>query len=294
MVSGLEGLRSLVHENFLPAIDRCTIILSRLRGLAQFHDSRSDIGIGVTQITRLMDIMSSLSLIGHKILIHTMDELESFVAFSSWLRFTIDRLAASSTASDELTEREATIDNPKVLMYIQHFLTNSLLDGFFNDVSKEDYTADWNQVEDGAGLLDLLDKQLKRREQDLVSMKALPQTDFMVNYAITCSSRIFESVAEAKKRSVRFGAAIGLSINHPITKVDVKMSQGLQKVRYSISSCYHIDPLIKLTKRGASRLWYCHRRKPHRQVDFFYFRIAPVLTLVSLSLPNNARYNKWD
>lgn len=56
-------------------------------------------------------------------------------------------------------------------------------------------------------------------------MKALPHVDFLVNYATTWSNRIFSSVAEAKRRSVRFGTPLKLAIGgqHPITKMDVKM-----------------------------------------------------------------------
>lgn len=229
VVSGLENLRSLVHENFLPALERCSIILSRLRGLAQFYDTRDDIGFSVTQITRVMDIISCLTLVGHKILVLVMDELEHFVAFSKWLRFQIDRLASSS-ANEELTEKEATMDNSKILTYIERFLTQSPLDIFFDDIAKEDYTADWDHIEGGPSLLDVLDKQLKKREDGQASMRALPHVDFLVKYMTTRSDKIFKDIAEAKKRSVRFGKPMKLSTGRPITKMDVKMCDNSGKV----------------------------------------------------------------
>ncbi|KAF7560005.1 hypothetical protein G7046_g4140 [Stylonectria norvegica] len=229
VVSGLEGLRSLVHENFLPALDRCTIILSRLRGLAQFYDSRDDIGFSVAQISRAMDIIGCLSLVGNKILVEIMGELECFTAFSTWLRFQIDRLASSSTANEELTEKEATMDNSKVLTYIERYLTNSPLRVFFDDVAKEDYAADWAHVEDGPRLLDVLDAQLKKHENGQQAMKALPHVDFLVDYLATCSSRIFKGIAEAKKRSVRFGKPIKITVGHPISQMDVRMCRVKEK-----------------------------------------------------------------
>ncbi|KAK8915480.1 Anaphase-promoting complex subunit 4 [Metarhizium anisopliae] len=220
VVSGLENLRSLVHENFLPALERCTIILSRLRGLALFYDDRDDIGYSVTQTSRLLDIIACLGLVGHKILSNVMDELEHFNAFSTWLRFQIDRQASSSTTADELTEKEATIDTSKVLTYIENYLTHSPLDVYFDQVSEEDWQADFDHIEDGVGILPILDAQLKKQESGQGSRKALQHVDFLVSYVTTCSSRIFKDIAEATKRSVRFGKAVKLSIGQPIALMD--------------------------------------------------------------------------
>ncbi|KAF9773815.1 hypothetical protein IL306_008292 [Fusarium sp. DS 682] len=212
VVSGLEGLRNLVHENFLPALDRCGIILSRLRGLAQFHDSRDDIGFTLQQTSRLMDIVQCLQLIGHKVLINVMDELESFTEFSAWLRFQIDRLASSSSASEELTEKEATMDIAKVLSYIENYLTDSPLRLFFDEMTREDYEADWAHIEGGPTLLHLLDQALVKWENGRPNMKALPRVEFLVSYATSWANRTFKWIAEAKKRSVRLGNPIRLSV----------------------------------------------------------------------------------
>ncbi|OAA44847.1 Quinoprotein amine dehydrogenase, beta chain-like protein [Metarhizium rileyi] len=223
VVSGLENIRSLVHENFLPALERCAIILSRLRGLAQFHDDRDDIGYSVTQTSRLLDIIGCLSLVGHKILLNAMDELEHFNAFSTWLRAQIDRLVSSSTAADELTEKEATMDTSKVLTYIERYLTNSPLDVFFDQVSEEDWQTDLEHMEDGVSLLPILDAQLRKQESGQASRRAIQHVDFLVSYVTTCSRRLFKDVAEATKRRVRFGEAVKLSIGQAITLMDTRM-----------------------------------------------------------------------
>ncbi|EGX89143.1 anaphase-promoting complex component Cut20/Apc4 [Cordyceps militaris CM01] len=225
VTGGLEGLRNLVHENLLPALERCAIILSRLRGFAQFYDTRDDIGFTTTQVNRVLDIISCLSLVGHKILLHTMDEREHFAAFSGWLHFQIERLSATSSATDELTEREATMDTSRVLTYIERYLTASPLDAFFDAVAHEDYEADWAQIEDGPSLLDILDRQLKKAEAGQPAMKALPHVDFLVNYATRWTDRIFKDIADAKKHSVRSGAPMRLKIGGPISKMDVKMAE---------------------------------------------------------------------
>src|SRR5687767_13389696 len=229
-MSGLENLRSLVHENFLPALDRCSIILSRLRGLAHFYDTRDDIGFSVVQINRVMDIIASLTLVGHKILVMVMDELDNFTAFSTWLRFQIDRLATPATAGEELTEKEATLNVGKVLAYIEGYLTASPMAIFFDEISRDDYKTDWDHLEDGRSLLDVLDKQLRRREEGQPSMKALPHVEFLISYATARSNKIFEGIAEAQKRRVRFGKAMPLSIGRPVLNMDMKLRDASNEV----------------------------------------------------------------
>lgn len=193
-----------------------------------FHKQRDDIGFSVAQISRVMDIMACLSLVGHKILTHVMDELEHFAAFSTWIRFQIDRLASS--ANDDLTEKGATMDSSRVLTYIERYLTSSPLDLFFDEITKEDYSADWEHCEDGPSLLDMLDKQLVKHESGQPSMRALPHVSFLVSYATTWANRVFKDIAEAEKRSVRFGEPVKLSIGRPIGSMDIVVSH-TQEVR---------------------------------------------------------------
>ncbi|KAF4591574.1 anaphase-promoting complex component Cut20/Apc4 [Ophiocordyceps camponoti-floridani] len=247
VVSGLENLRSLVHENFLPALERCALILSRLRGLAQFHDDRDDIGFSVSQISRVLDIISCLHLAGHKILVHVMDELEHFAAFSVWLRFQIDGL--TGPASQELTEREATMDTSRVLTYIETYLTSSPLDMFFDGISTKDFAADWDHCEDGPSLLQMLDTQLKKREDGQSSMRALPHVDFLVNYMTTWCDRIFKSVAERMEMSVRFGMPIKLSVGAPISKMDVRVGEAAKGgVIYTAVACRNSESKVYILR----------------------------------------------
>ncbi|KAK1987036.1 anaphase-promoting complex component Cut20/Apc4 [Colletotrichum cereale] len=223
VVSGLENLRGLIHENMLPALERCAIILSRLRGLAQFYDSRDDIGFTVAQISRAMDIVSCLTLVGHKILLNVMEELDLFNAFSTWMRFQIDRLAAPSSASEELTEKEATMENSKVLVYVQRYLVESPMAVFLDDVSKEDYSTNWERAESGASMLEELDTHLRRREEEQSHLKAFPNVGFLVDYLTTRANGIFKDIAEAQKRSVRFGQPTKIALSRKISGFDSTM-----------------------------------------------------------------------
>lgn len=212
----------MVHENFLPALERCGIILSRLLGIARFHDSLDSIGFTAAQITKLMDIVTCLTVVAHKILLVVMDELEHFNVFSAWLRLEIDKLT-SPAQSDELTEKEATMDTAKVLVYIQKYLEASPLALYFDAVTSQDYASDEAVAEDGAFLLDLLDKQLKKQEAGQPHMKALPNVGFLVNYLTSKTDVVFRGIAEAEKRTVRFGQPAELSIGQIIWKHDVYM-----------------------------------------------------------------------
>ncbi|KAH8889355.1 hypothetical protein GQ53DRAFT_690575 [Thozetella sp. PMI_491] len=228
VTSGLENLRALVHENLMPALERCGIILSRLLGIARFHENRDVIGFNPAQISRLLDIISCLSLLAHKILIQVMEELDLFSAFSTWLRFEIDKLVSSS-AAEELSEKEATMDNTKVLEYIRGVLTSSPLSLYFDEVDKEDYSRDWDHVEDGPSLLEMLDKQLQKRESGQPYMKALPNLVFLVNYLTSRANLVFREIAEAERRNVRFGQPTELPVGNAIWKTEVRMQAANEK-----------------------------------------------------------------
>jgi anaphase-promoting complex subunit 4 len=225
----------LVHESFIPALERCGVILSRLLGIARFHGSEENIGFDEAQITKLLDIVSCLMMVAHKVLAAAMDELEHFNAFSIWLRFEMDK-QASSTISDELSEKEATMDNPRVLWYIQHYLASSPLGLYFDHVAKEDYVKDQEMVEPGLSLLDLLDRQLHEQEAGRPYMKVLPRVDFLLNYMSSRANTVCKGIAEADKQRIRFGQAAELSIGKKIWKHDLWMSQPGKKVDETVFS----------------------------------------------------------
>ncbi len=235
-MSGLENLRALIHENMIPALQRATIILSRLRGIARFEESSNDIGFTAAQITKLIDIVQCLYAASYKMLRMAMKELVLFAKFSSWLRLEIDKLA-SSTLTDELLERQANVDCPKVLKYIKEYLTTSPMSIFFNDVEKEDYTRDWEQAEDGASLREMLEKQIRRYQTGQPYMKALPQLEFLVNYLTSRSANVLKDIAETQRRRVRFAPTTKLEMDGGISKYDVRMC-GRRKAVSMPMSCH--------------------------------------------------------
>lgn len=217
----------------IPALQRAAIILSRLRGIARFEECSNDIGFTAAQITKLIDIVQSLYAACYKMLRMVMKELVLFAKFSSWLRLEIDKLA-SSTVTDELLERQANVDCPKVLKYIKDYLTSSPMSIFFCDVEKEDYTRDWERADDGASLREMLEKQINRYQAGQPYMKAVPQLEFLVNYLTSRSATVLAAIAETQRRRVRFAPTTKLEMDGVISKYDIRMCARQKPVSLSM------------------------------------------------------------
>jgi anaphase-promoting complex subunit 4 len=210
----------------LPALDRCSVILSRFAGIAKFQGTNDTVGFSSHQISSIMDIIASLHLVSSKILIQVVDELELFTAFSAWLRYEIDRLAsdASSSSNDESIEKEGSIDHSKVLLYLQTTMTNSPLSVFFG-VNAENQKEGWCQLQPGPRVFDQVNQQLQKQEQGLPYIEQLPRVDFLCKVLGLEASAVFSQIAEAEKRNVLFGKPRELGIPQNDAPMDLRMCQ---------------------------------------------------------------------
>jgi len=226
VTTGLENLRRLVHENMLPALDRCSVILSRFAGIAKFQGPNENVGFTIQQITLMMDAVACLHLISSKILIQVVDELDLFAAFSNWVRFEIDRLASDSSASpdDDKVEKEASIDHSKVLLYLQTAMTNSPLAIYFDDSLPEQDDNGWKNAEQGLPIYELLDKQLQKQDEGAPYMRTLPRVDLHCKLLARQASIVFGQIAEAEKRNVIFGKVYEIGLAETSGPVDMRMS----------------------------------------------------------------------
>ncbi len=222
-MSGMKNLRELVHLNMLPALERCNVVLSRLLGVAKFHDGRADIGFTSAQISRLMDVMTCMFLVTNKIILVIMDEQAHFVAFSSWLRLEIKKQASASAGHpDDVAEKRGSLDVPKVLTYIEQYLVESPLSIFFDKPEQDDWAKDWAAVgPEPPSLVDTLDAQLRSYDDSEPHMKALPTLDFLVTYLSDRAAAVMASIADILKHGVGFGGPVELSIGVPIDKYDI-------------------------------------------------------------------------
>ncbi|KAI3343526.1 anaphase-promoting complex, cyclosome, subunit 4-domain-containing protein [Ustulina deusta] len=223
VVTGLQALRSLVHENFLPVLERVSIILSRLLGIARFHESKAEIGFTSAQIMKVMDIVSCLMLVGNKVLLLVMEELELFHAFSIWLRHEIDHLASSST-TDDLTEKDATMEHGKILAYIQQHMPASPLRYYLSSVTTEDVERDRKLADSGSSLLELVGKQIQRQESGQPDASSYPQVEFLCKYLDSQATSVLGGIAEAERRSVRFGQVTKIVLDNNVLRFDVRLS----------------------------------------------------------------------
>lgn len=211
----------------LPALERSTLILSRLSGIARFHQHDDSIGFTNAEIARLVDIVAALNLICHRVLLIVMEELDLFRMFSSWLRITIDRVS-TSTVADEMMEKEALLDPGKILRYIEKYLVTSPMAVYFEKLPKEIWDEDWVGVQDCSKVLGEVDEQLRKEDAGKPYKKAIPQMGFLVDLLVQKAGDIFQNIAEAEKRSVRFGSAVKLEVVHDgkpetINLVDIRM-----------------------------------------------------------------------
>ncbi|KAF2827848.1 hypothetical protein CC86DRAFT_380848 [Ophiobolus disseminans] len=133
VTSSFTTLLALIHENLLPALDRCSIIISRLRGLAEFHDQDWIFTSPLSDFSSLLEVLKNMRLLAHTALQYAAQEKSQFHAFSKWLRFCIDFQATEpeSQSRQEMEARDAGVDVSLVLEYIQFGLTRSDLAPYF-------------------------------------------------------------------------------------------------------------------------------------------------------------------
>lgn len=200
----------MVHEDLLPALERCAVVLSRLYGIAKYQGSNGALGLLLHQINSIKDTTACLNMVAVKIVIHVVEELEMFGAFSAWLRHEIDRLASSSTSAAEEPDKEAPIDHTRVLLYIQKYMMNSKLSLFFAGESTEHPDKAWERGERGQDMFDVLDQMLKKHDRGIPTKSSLPRVDILCRQLRAQATNLSQKIADSEKRNVLFGQATSL------------------------------------------------------------------------------------
>ncbi|KAJ8116671.1 hypothetical protein OPT61_g1956 [Boeremia exigua] len=129
VTSSLTTLQALVHENLIPALDRTATVISRLRGLAVYHDTDWIFSSPATEFTSLLETLKCMRLVAHTVLVYVTDEKRQFAAFSKWLRFVIDfeTTEPGSESRAEMEKRDSGVDINLVLEYVRFGLQQSSL-----------------------------------------------------------------------------------------------------------------------------------------------------------------------
>jgi len=193
-------------------------------GLAKFQGPNEAVGFTTHQISLMMDTVACLHLVSSRILTQVVDELDLFAAFSTWLRYEIDRLASESSNStnEEVTDKEASIDHSKVLLYLQTVMTSSPSAIFFGDSLTD---VDWSESGHDLPMFNLLAKQLQNQEKGQPYTRPPPRVEFFCNHLVRQANIIFSQIAEAEKRNVLFGKAHELGVAQSGSPMDMRISQ---------------------------------------------------------------------
>jgi anaphase-promoting complex subunit 4 len=125
----------LLHENLLPALDRCTIVLGNLEGLAEYYAGSEAFDVPISTFSMIHDIIRCIRLLGHHMLLLASQDQRRFASFSKWLRHEIEVQGSdpNSTAGQEIRGREVGVDVALVFAYIENALETSKVDAFLCD-----------------------------------------------------------------------------------------------------------------------------------------------------------------
>lgn len=194
----------MAHENLLPALERCAVVVSRLRGLSKFYSSDSPLGLSTRHLNDVLDGINCLNLLAHNIVKYAGLELRQFVAFSSWLRHEIDIQAADPASSvEDPAEKERDIDYAKVLDYIQGPMMNSLVAKL---VAMPPPKVMSDTHPDGSPIYARFKEDLKKITTGFAADQELLGLGTVNVYLEFHCDVVFQRIAESQKRNVLFGS----------------------------------------------------------------------------------------
>ena len=132
VTSGLGGIVRLTHTALLPALERASVIASRLRGLARTSPQIPIFQIDEKKLTRVLNDLDILRLIAHHLLRYASEELRGFQIFSAWLTHNLAIASADSSepSAIDAAEKAAALDQSTLLSYITGPLLKSHLTYF--------------------------------------------------------------------------------------------------------------------------------------------------------------------
>ena len=224
VVAGYENIRRLTHESLLPALERCVVLLSRLRGLARHGASDVTLGLSAQDLSNVIDTINCLNLMAHNILIYASLELQQFTSFSMWLRHEIDTQVVdpSSASAEEAAEKDTLIDHAKVLDYIQGAMMKSRLVEFFQPPDLEGHLKH-DLAAEGTSLYATYKKELKKYDGGDRMDKRLPRLADLFDHLSKQCEVIFNSISQTQRRNVMYGTPVLIDQNCSTRMIDARM-----------------------------------------------------------------------
>lgn len=201
----------------MPALERFTVLVSRLRGLSKFQDSNAGFGLSTQDLDKILDTTNCLQLMAHHILITAASELCQFSAFSLWLRHEIEvqSVDTHTSAAYEASERDNSIDHGSTLEYIQGAMHHSRLFTLFNIAELEEQKPQLDLVAEGRPLFEMYRRELDSLFQSNTPDRHLPGLDALIIFLDSQCNAVFAGIAETQKRNVRFGPPVYLGTGVP-------------------------------------------------------------------------------
>ena len=222
----------------MPALERFTVVVSRLRGLSKFQDSKGGFGLSTQELDDILDTSSCLQLVAHHILQTAASELRQFWAFSTWLHHEIEVQSADmdSTTAQDTSERDGNIDHRNTLEYICGAMDQSRLFSLFDAAELAGQKPQWDLASEGRSLYDLYRRELDSLSNTNRMEKQLPGLDALITYLSGQCNAVFAGIAETQKRNVRFGPPVSLGIFVP-HNTDMRMLLEVRGVFASRRAC---------------------------------------------------------
>ncbi|EGD91896.2 hypothetical protein H106_00379 [Trichophyton rubrum CBS 735.88] len=220
----------------MPALERCGVLLSRLIGLSKYHRISPILGLETTYLKACVATLDCLTLLGHKVVLHSSIELKEFHAFSHWMQHEIKLQSTDPTSStmDELVEAADEIDYGTTLGYVKGALTNSALQGFLQvpqpppgapGADPEDRKR-WDvDIQDDGTFYEEYKKLVSQHEsQRSVEGLSIPMLgDLTARLSAQCD-RVFKQIAETQRRGTLFRSALKLNEDCDAAVLDMAMN----------------------------------------------------------------------
>ena len=213
----------MAHENLLPALERCSLLVSRLRGLSRYQDSNATLGLSTQALNDVLDVISCLSLLAHSILKYAGTELRQFSSFSTWLRHEIDVQAADPMSAEDPAEKDQTIEHANVLEYIQGPMRRSKLARIFLPSVAGDQFPVIGSSPKTQAFYDGFRMDMASYDNDIGAQVDIPSLCNLTELLERQCGVVFAQIAEAQKRNVLFGSPIKLGPYIGGKPVDMRM-----------------------------------------------------------------------
>ena len=224
--NGYETMRRLVHECLLPAVERCQVIVSRLRGLSLVRKAGGVLGVDSEYLDFIDDALDMLNLLGHKLLLVIGKDLKEFRAFEKWLKLEIEFQGLDEQESEHaegFAERMDAIEHRLVLDYISGPLTKSNVLNYIQATNNKSVEqSDWTPQIDGDSFYDTY-KSLILRPEMVGEQSNMPHLHDLTSYLRRRCADLFSHIADTLRKSIMLSTPVPLPKTMSKEVFDIKM-----------------------------------------------------------------------